>query len=490
METQMSNENNRKALKSGIWYTVANFIAKGVAFITTPIFTRLMTKSDVGDYSNFTSWLAILTSVITLDLHTSVTLAKFDFKEKLNEYISSVLILGSLVTIGTFAICLPLKGMITQFLSISELEFYLIFLIPLFSPSLQMLQIKNRLEYKYKLSVTLSLGSTVLASIVGVVCVFTFQDKLTGRLVGNFAPLLILYIVLYGYFIHQSNVPNIKYWKYGLRISLPLIIHVLSGQLLASSDRIMITRMCGSEFNALYSVAYTCSMVVSILWTSMNTAWAPWAFEQMDNHNYGALKKASRPYLLFFGLVVFVLLIAAPDILWLMGGEAYESAIMVIPPVMVAFVFQFVYSLYVNIETFSKKQKLIAFGTCMATILNVGLNYVFIPIYGYVAAAYTTLAGYVVLFVIHFLLVKHLKKTDWYDTKFNLLFLAFFLVLMFGMSLLYLNNTIRYIVIAIFVLVFTILCVVLRKELLYLLKNRSARMLVNRLKSIKSNLVK
>ena len=44
----MITTNNVKALKSGIWYTAANFIMKGIGFITMPIFTRLLSHEDFG----------------------------------------------------------------------------------------------------------------------------------------------------------------------------------------------------------------------------------------------------------------------------------------------------------------------------------------------------------------------------------------------------------------------------------------------------------
>ena len=51
--------NNAKALKSGFWYLIANFATKAMALITTPIFTRLLTKEEFGEYNNFISWMSI-----------------------------------------------------------------------------------------------------------------------------------------------------------------------------------------------------------------------------------------------------------------------------------------------------------------------------------------------------------------------------------------------------------------------------------------------
>ena len=39
---------NKKALKAGFWYTFSNFLIKGIAFLTMPIFTRIMSKYDIG----------------------------------------------------------------------------------------------------------------------------------------------------------------------------------------------------------------------------------------------------------------------------------------------------------------------------------------------------------------------------------------------------------------------------------------------------------
>lgn len=74
----MNPSNNEKALKSGVWYTVANFIMKGIGFITTPIFTRLLSHSEFGLYSNYASWLQTFTMFVTLNLASTFISARFD----------------------------------------------------------------------------------------------------------------------------------------------------------------------------------------------------------------------------------------------------------------------------------------------------------------------------------------------------------------------------------------------------------------------------
>ena len=62
----------RKAIKSGIWFTASNFLIKGIGFITTPIFTRLLTKAEFGEFNNFRTWVNILLILTSLNLESSL----------------------------------------------------------------------------------------------------------------------------------------------------------------------------------------------------------------------------------------------------------------------------------------------------------------------------------------------------------------------------------------------------------------------------------
>ena len=94
----MDDNNNRKALKSGVWYTAANFLMKSIGFITTPFFTRLLSHSDFGYFSNYTAWLSVLTVFATLNLTSSFISARFDYEKDCDGYISSTLVLSSVAT--------------------------------------------------------------------------------------------------------------------------------------------------------------------------------------------------------------------------------------------------------------------------------------------------------------------------------------------------------------------------------------------------------
>ena len=70
-------------LKATIWFFVCSVLQRGISVITTPIFTRLLSTEEYGQYSVFNSWLSILQIIITLSLTSGVyTMGIVKFKEE------------------------------------------------------------------------------------------------------------------------------------------------------------------------------------------------------------------------------------------------------------------------------------------------------------------------------------------------------------------------------------------------------------------------
>ena len=89
----------RKTLAAGVGYTTSNLLLKGVAFLSIPIFTRLLTPADFGLYSVFVSYESILFLFVGLCLHSSIKAANIEFKSKIEEYVSSIFLLVFLTSL-------------------------------------------------------------------------------------------------------------------------------------------------------------------------------------------------------------------------------------------------------------------------------------------------------------------------------------------------------------------------------------------------------
>lgn len=466
------SSNNIKALKSGVWYTAANFITKSIGFITTPIFARLLSHTDYGLYSNYASWLSSFKVVATLNLGASFISARFDHEKDFDGYISSTLVLSSVVT-GVWALVINLFPEFFSSLTgvdIQHINIMVVYLL-LFA-AVDMFQTRERYYYEYKITVTTSLFIAVTTALLSVLMVVNMENKLFGRIAGGAIPTILVGIFLYLFLINRGKKVNVEYWKYALPICIPFIPHILSLSLLNSMDKIMITKMCGAEENALYSVAYSCGAVITLLVTSLNTAFSPWLGENLHNKKYDEIKQVSKYYILLFVFGACGMMLLTPELLLFMGGRSYAEAIYVMPPVAFGCVCQFIYTMYVNVEQFSKKTIGMAFASVTAALSNYILNYIFIPKYGYIAAAYTTLASFAILLFLHMCIVKHIGLSSVYPTKMIFIVLLFMSGYTVFVHALYLNNIIRYCVVAVYGFIAVIFLIKNRDKILRILKKR------------------
>ena len=107
-----------------------------------------------------------------------------------------------------------------------------------------------------------------------------------------------------------------------------------------------------------------------------------------------------------------------------------------------------------------------------AALVNLVLNWIFIPRFGYLAAAYTTLAGYLVLLAIHMALVHRIKYSDVYDYKLIICVVAVMLVIMVLITLLYKLTLIRYIFVGLYAAVCVLIFIKYKSKVLGFLKKK------------------
>lgn len=468
--------NNVKALKSGVWYTASSFLLRSIGFITTPIFTRLLTKAEFGAFNNYISWLHIITIFVTFDLEATLISARFDFSEKLDEYILSLLGLSTLSAAIWLVISNVFIGPISQFLALEPLYVNALLVYLVFLPPIRMFQARERYRYEYKIMVATSLVLAIGMALLSVLLVLNMSNRLTGRIFGSVIPVVLMGFFFFVHFFRKGRKIDFRYWKYALPICLPFIPHLLSMTLLHSTDRVMITRWCGPEKTALYSLAYSCGAIVTILLTSVNRAYGPWLGEKVTENKLAEVRKFSKIYISGFVFVAIGIMLVSPEILLILGGERYREAMYVMTPVSMGCVCQFLYTMFVNLEQLKKKTIGMAVASAIAAGVNFLLNWLFIPRIGYLAAAYTTLASYFVLLSMHMFLVYRLKLNNAYSYGFVMMTVLLGLVCMVLITLSFGHNILRGGIFVAYVGVFACLIVKFRDRLSAVLaRKRRAR---------------
>ncbi|KYH30150.1 MULTISPECIES: lipopolysaccharide biosynthesis protein [Clostridium] len=416
-----------KLVRSGIWYTVGTLFLQGISFISTPIFTRLLNESDFGIVSIYANYLSIFMTIVTLGLISSVQRAKFDFKEDYDQYLSSVLFLGTISSGIWFLIVIIFKKSIGNLLGISESLVILLIVQCFFNFVVEYSNQKFTTKYEYKKFLSVSISSAILNIVLSIIMVNRlssnrYYGRIEGGAIVTIAYGVVLYIIT---MINGKKLISKKYWKYALTISLPLILHTLSSILLTSADTIMIKKFVDASAAGIYSFAYKIGMILQIIWVATNKAWVPWFFENMNKENYEEIEEKVKYYIILFSLIAFMLVFISPEIGKVMGSKGFLKGLGLVPLIMLGYYFVFLYSIPSNLEFYTKKTQYISAGTFMAAATNVILNYILIPIYGAIAAAWTTVISYMLLFLYHYIISIKISNVRVFKFKYFLYGSAF-----------------------------------------------------------------
>ena len=177
--------------KASIWFVICGMLQKGIVFITTPIFTRILSKEEFGTVSIYMSWMAIITIFATLELPTGVfNKAMLKYEEDRDGYTSSSLVLASLSTIILFLIYLCFSKKINIFLGLDSAIVVLMFIDIFFTTAITFWSVRKRFEYKYKSVVSVTIIANVVATLLSLIftlCSVEHKDlaRIEGLVLGH-----------------------------------------------------------------------------------------------------------------------------------------------------------------------------------------------------------------------------------------------------------------------------------------------------------------
>ena len=443
--------------KAVLWFTISTIIQNGILFLVTPLYTRILSDAEYGVFSIYQSWQQIISIISILALDRCVTVGLTKFSQKRNEFISSI---QCLMTILVFVFSLIVICFKNVFENIINLPFYIIitmFVVSLLNNSLANWSWLQRYEYNYKKLTIVTIGSTFIMQMLALISVFfiDFQNKGIVMILAMSSVRLLIYGIIYiSVLIKGKTIYNIKFWKFGLKYSIAVVPHALSQIILNSSDRIMIDKMCGREQAAYYGVTYSLAMALNIVISSISSAIQPWFFEKIKEKDYVSIRKNTNMLLIIPTALALGISLFAPEILAIMAPSTYNSALYVLPSIAASIFFNNLFLYFANFESYYEKPIYFSIATTVGAVINVVLNFILLPKFGFVVAGYTTLVCYIIFAIMHYIFMKKVCKLNnitekVFDTKFIIGLSIFVVIMSLGMIVLYKSYIVRYAVIAI-----------------------------------------
>jgi len=416
--TRLNRGDNRlgdmlEVLKHFKNYFSGNLAAKALGFLSIPILTRLLSTHDYGIYQVFSSYLGLFIILLTLNFHGSIARYYYDEPPDFDAFVGTSLV-GSLLLLCIPSLAIVLLPMqIAEFLSIPEsLLFYLppLIILGVLYTVFDHICIASKESALYtKLNVSKAytgLGAGIL--FVFLIPGVTYLGLIWGRLAAS------IFFAAYTFRWIRKQMrwrPKIAHLRFIASYSIPLVPYTLSNIILGHFDRIMINSMLGASEAGLYSLAYNVGLIMSMVTSSFQTALTPDWFRLMKNESYLRIDALLSRIFKFTLIAALGLILFSQEILILLADSRFHVALPAIPIVVIGYIFDAMFKIYGRSIGYTNKMIYITLIGVTAGAINVGLNIVFIPQYGYIAGAYTTVVSFAVMFGLAWWVAKyHLRQ--------------------------------------------------------------------------------
>lgn len=376
-----------------------------LGLILLPIYTRFLTPADYGILSLLMITLSVLGVVVQMGLGSAM------FREVIYRGTDrrvvqrTVLLFYAVEAVAVYAVLYLLAPVLSELIFTSRAYVYPLRLISatvvlgtVHTVLTASLRLRER-SFSFSLLAALRL---VVGATLNIYFVAILRRGVNGLILAGLIQEALFAAINLGVLFPElrariSGAALRRLLVYGV----PLVPFGIARLVMTSADRYFLQHLSTTTEVGLYSLGYNLGMVVNLAVTAIQLAWPARMFEIAKGPD--AEEKFSRMltyYLLTMGFLALVISTLAPEALIVLATPAFYGAASVVPLIALSYIlYGAMYITNTGLET-ANKIKWMSPAIVAAAVLNLVLNYLWIPGYGMMGAAWATLASYLVLFAI------------------------------------------------------------------------------------------
>lgn len=388
----------KKFLSDSFLYTIAGLFTKGLAFFMLPIYVAYLTKTEYGIFDYILTIGSFLGICIGLEVAQSVI--RFASENNNNKtqqfkYISNGLWFTLFSYLLLIFISLFFLDRLSFFLTENR-DNKLLVLLALFTylstAMMYFINVAYRAQLKPKAATLSSAISALLVATLSILFIYVFNLGIAALLLSLILSQLI--VVMFNVFKMRNMLffsIDFSKLKDMLRFSTPLVISSLGVVLSTLVDRIMIKEILYFDDVAIYAVAARFASLLALLIIGFQSALAPLIYSNLMNISLKSdVKKLFYGYILISVAVILFLSLFSKLLVNFIVGIEYQDSAVLIPILASAVAVHSAYMFFPGLSI-AKKTSILAFINILSGLFNILLNYLMIPKYGVIGAAYSTL---------------------------------------------------------------------------------------------------
>ncbi|MBN2009924.1 polysaccharide biosynthesis C-terminal domain-containing protein, partial [candidate division KSB1 bacterium] len=251
--------------------------------------------------------------------------------------------------------------------------------------------------------IVVSIIGFVIQIILNIYLVVGLKLGVKGVLIGNAVSTLAIFLVNIALtkevlFLNISLVQLKDLVKFGM----PLILVAIANWILQISDRILLEKLASTEELGLYSLGFRfASILLVVVIGPFSTAWGAYCFQIAKKENAKEVfSKVATYWLLILSFFGIGLLVFSPLVIKIMAAQPFWRAQKVLLPLIFMGVVSGMYTILDLGVNIAKKTKYMAYIVGVGAFVNVALNYLLIPGYGMLGAAFASFFTFVLIMAI------------------------------------------------------------------------------------------
>lgn len=450
----------RKLASQTVLYGFTYFAGRLLSFLLTPFYTRIFSQSEYGTISIMYALIPFLTVVYTYGMETGYFY--FANKEKDDGKVASTgflsLLYSSILLSVLIMLCSPwLAGLID---TRARTDYVIYIALILAFDNIAVLPFaylrKHERPMRFAILKTLNIIINIFFNFFFLVfCPYLLNHSGSGIFHDIFASIyhkgegvkyVILSNVISSFILLLCLIPEIRkiklvwnreIWTKMLTYSWPLLILGFAGVINETFDRTLLKLRLPNLYSTaglagealkkavalnnkfklsqigIYSACYKISIFMTLAIQSFRYAAEPFFFRQMKESNSKDLFAVVLKYFSFVtGFIFLGVLLYLPIVLKILGKD-FRSAEEVVPILLLANLFL---GLFLYLSQWYKQTEKVLYGAYVSiggAVITLIINFAFIPTYGYMAAAWATLAAYSSMAIVSYFLGQKFFPVDY-----------------------------------------------------------------------------
>lgn len=375
--------------------------------IVLPVITKILGAEKYGVWTELVVAVGIIGPLAILGL--PYTLVRFlsgeKDKKEIQDGVWSVFTIIFVISIIISSALMYFSGLIAHFFGAEKIFVQILAFIIIFDFLNMVFSNVFRTFQQVKESCFFTIFQELVETGLIVLAIFLGYGLL-GAVLSLLIARIVNFLIMGTLVVKKVGLKIPKFWKMKqyLSFGLPNVLSEISGWIIQSSDRYLIGFFMGALFVGYYAPAYTLGCYTYFFTGPLVYILPAVLSKHYDENKMDEVKKYlkySLKYFLLLSIPAFfgLSILSKKFLTYLSTPEIAQHSYFVVPFVALSMLLLGVYAIISDIINLKKKTHINGAIWLIAAILNLGLNFIFVPRLGILGAAITTLLAFLFVFV-------------------------------------------------------------------------------------------